>query len=564
MLTRIFFSALLFFFSARTFFPAAQKPVKSKNGMAVSASDLATLVGTDILRNGGNAIDAAVAVGFALAVTFPEAGNLGGGGFMVIHFEDGKNTTIDFREKAPSIAHEKIYLDSLGNVIEGMSTHGWTSSGVPGSVAGLIYALEKYGTMSLQEVIAPAIVLARDGFPISESLAESLNYTRAEFEKYPSSKKIFVKEDGAWQEGDYLIQEDLARTLEEIATNGAKGFYEGWVADSIAAQSERNGWKISLDDLKNYAPVERAPIIGNYRGYEIVSMPPPSSGGVALIETLNALENFNVDSLGWNSGAYVFTLTEILKHVYADRSEHLGDPDFYPVKSAELTDKAYALQIVQALADTAIPSELIKPAVFPSANKESEETTHYSIADAEGNAVSVTTTINSAYGNKIVVNGCGFLMNNEMDDFSVKPGVPNQFGLLGSKANSVQAGKRMLSSMTPTIVLKNDSLFMVIGSPGGSTIITTVLQCIVNAIDFKMNISEAIAAPRFHHQWMPDEIFRERFALVKDVENFLERKGEHLGDFRRLGFAQGIIYDVKTKTFYGATDPRGDGLAASP
>ncbi len=560
MLTRIFFSVLFLLSLSSGFYGAARKPVKSKRGMVVSASDLATLVGVDVLSKGGNAIDAAVAVGFTLAVTFPEAGNLGGGGFMVIRLEDGTKTTIDFREKAPSIAHEKVYLDSAGNVIEGMSTHGWTSSGVPGSVAGLLYALEKYGTMELSEVLAPAIALARDGFPISESLAESLNLNRAEFEKYPSSKKVFVKEDGPWNEGDFLIQEDLAKTLEEILKNGKSGFYEGRIADSIEAQSVRNGWGITREDLRNYEPVEREPVIGNYRGYEIVSMPPPSSGGTALVEILNALEHFNVDSLGWNSGAYVFTLVEILKHVYADRSKHLGDPDFYPVKTKELTDKNYALKIVEAIADTAVPSELIAPAVF--APKESEETTHYSVADAEGNAVSVTTTINSAYGNKIVVNGCGFLMNNEMDDFSVKPGVPNQFGLLGSEANSVQPGKRMLSSMTPTIVLKNDSLFMVIGSPGGSTIITTVLQCIVNVIDFKMNISEAIAAPRFHHQWFPDEIFRERFALVKDVENFLESKGEHLGTIRRLGYAQGITYDVKTGTFYGASDPRGDGLAA--
>ncbi len=560
MLKRIFFSFIIFVVAFGDFTGASRKPVKSKSGMVVSASDLATLVGTEILSKGGNAVDAAVAVGFTLAVTFPEAGNLGGGGFMVIRLADGTKTTIDFREKAPSLAHEKVYLDSAGNVIPRMSVEGWTSSGTPGSVAGLLYALEKYGTMSLRDVISPAILLAEDGFPVSEELAAGLNFNKAEFEKYPSSKKIFVKENGDWQAGDYLIQEDLAKTLRAILENGAEGFYGGWVADSIAEQSERGGWGITREDLKNYKAVERKPVVGFYRGYEIVSMPPPSSGGVALIEALNALENFNVDSLGWNSGAYVFKLVEILKRVYADRSKHLGDPDFYSVKTKELTDKNYALQMVEALTDTAVPSEFIAPAVFPP--HESEETTHFSVADAEGNAVSVTTTINSAYGNKIVVDGCGFLMNNEMDDFSVKPGVPNQFGLLGSEANSVQPGKRMLSSMTPTIVLKNDSLFMVIGSPGGSTIITTVLQCIVNAIDFKMNISEAIAAPRFHHQWFPDEIYRERFALVRDVENFLKSKGEKLGSVRRLGYAQGIIYDVKTGTFYGASDPRGEGLAA--
>ena len=562
MLRRIFFSAvILFYFTAQTL-ASSYKPVKGKNGMVVSASEIATLVGTGILARGGNAIDAAVAVGFALAVTFPEAGNLGGGGFMVIHLADGKNTTIDFREKAPAFVNKNIYLDDDGNVIEGMSVSGWTSSGVPGTVAGLLYALEKYGTLSLKEVITPSIELARNGFPLTARMADELNEMKSEFEKYPSTKKIFVKENGEWQRGDIFTQKDLSKTLEEILKKGKAGFYEGWVADSIVAQSNRSGWKITRDDLKNYEAVEREPVTGNYRGYEIVSMPPPSSGGVALIETLNALEYFNVDSLGWNSSDYIFTLTEILKHVYADRSKHLGDPDFYPVKTKELTDKSYALKIVRSLADTAIPSSQISPAVF--VPKESEETTHYSVADKYGNAVSVTTTINSAYGNKIVVDGCGFLMNNEMDDFSVKPGVPNQFGLIGSEANSVQPEKRMLSSMTPTIVLKNDSLFMVIGSPGGSTIITTVLQCIVNVIDFKMNIAEAIAAPRFHHQWLPDEIFRERFAIVKDARQKLIERGEKLGAIRRLGYAEGIIYDAKTKIFYGTSDPRGSGLAASP
>ncbi len=559
MLKRIFFSLLVLFYFPSQNLPASKKPEKGKNGMVVTASKLATLVGTDILRKGGNAIDAAVAVGFTLAVTYPEAGNLGGGGFMVIRLSDGTETTIDFREKAPSIANKNVYLDSAGNVVPGMTTEGWTSSGVPGSVAGLAFALEKYGTMSLKEILQPAILLAEKGFPISESLAESLNWERKSFEKYPSTKKIFVKENEPWKAGDLLVQHDLAKTLKSIANEGVKVFYKGYIADSIALQSKRSSWNISKEDLRNYSPVERKPVTGTYRGYKIISMPPPSSGGVALIETLNALENFNVDSLGWNSGAYVFTLTEILKHVYADRSKHLGDPDFYPVKTKELTDKKYALKIINSIADTAIPSSQIAPAVFEP--KESEETTHYSVADSKGNAVSVTTTINSAYGNKIVVEGCGFLMNNEMDDFAAKPGVPNQFGLLGSEANSVQPGKRMLSSMTPTIVTKNDSLFMIIGSPGGSTIITTVLQCIVNVIDFKMNISEAISAPRFHHQWLPDMIFRERFALVKDVENYLLKKGENLGPVRRLGYAEGIIYNAKSKTFYGASDPRGDGLA---
>ncbi len=543
-------------------FAAQPSPVRGKSGMVSSASDLASLVALKVLENGGNAIDAAVALHFALAVTFPEAGNIGGGGFMVIHLANGKNTTIDFRETAPTGATKNVYLDSLGNVIEGMSTTGWSSSGVPGSVAGMIYVLDKYGTISLSEAIKPAIELAKNGFPLSYDLARDINYSYDEFIKYPSSKKIFTNDGEKFIEGDYFVQTDLAKTLKEISKNGFAGFYEGWVADSIVAQSKRNGWDITKEDMRNYSPVERNPIYGDYKGFRIVSMAPPSSGGIALVETLNILKNFNLQNLGWHSTDYIYTIVEALKYVYADRSKYLGDPDFYDVPSENLLSQEYANSIAEKIEfanGKATSSEKVFPANFNM--KESNQTTHYVVADRFGNAVSCTTTINSAFGNKIVVDGAGFLMNNEMDDFSAKPGVPNQYGLIGSEANSVAPHKRMLSSMTPTILLKNNKFFMAIGSPGGSTIITTVLQSILNVVDFKMNISEAIGVPRFHHQWKPDRIDYEKYAILKEQKNALEKRGETIGKMRSLGRAEGIIYDSAQKIFYGATDPRGYGLA---
>ncbi len=564
MLRRISFKILtvtLLLFSINI--SAAQSaPVRGRNGMISSASDLASLVGLKILQKGGNAVDAAVACQFALAVTFPEAGNLGGGGFMVIHLANGKNTTIDFRETAPSCASKNVYLDKEGNVVEGMSTSGWTSSGVPGSVAGMLYALNKYGTLTLDEVLSPAIELAENGFPLSYDLARDINFSYSEFIKYPSSKKIFTNEGEHFIEGDYLVQPDLAKTLKEILLKGREGFYGGWVADSIVAQSNREGWKITKEDLSGYTPIERKPILGEYKGLQIVSMAPPSSGGIALVEALNILKNFNLDSLGWHSADYIYTVVEALKYVYADRSKHLGDSDFYDVPAAQLISQKYADNIAEKIKESngiAKPSDEILPADF--SETESTETTHYVVADKFGNAVSCTTTINSAFGNKIVVNGAGFLMNNEMDDFSAKPGVPNQYGLVGSEANSIAPHKRMLSSMTPTILLKNGNFYLAVGSPGGSTIITTVLQIILNVTDFKMNISEAIGMPRFHHQWKPDRIDYEPYSILKEQRKLLAEKGENLGRLRFLGRAEGIIYDATEKVFYGSTDPRGYGLA---
>ncbi len=560
MLTFFRFSITLLFIFQSIIFSAADKPVRAENGMVVSADSIASKIGLQILKEGGNAIDAAVATGFALAVTFPYAGNIGGGGFMIIHLEDGKNLTIDFREKAPSSAYKDMYLDETGKVKPEMSLEGWSSSGVPGSVAGLIYALDNYGTMPLGKVIRPAINLAENGFRVNRSFAASLNSYKNEFQNFESTEKIFVKKDGSkFEAGDNFIQTDLAETLKRIKEEGRTGFYEGETARLIADQSEKMGGFISLDDLKNYNPVERKPVEGNYKGFEIISMPPPSSGGIALIEALNVFENFDFSEDEWNSGNYVHTMTEILRRVYADRSEYLGDSDFYPVPVEELISKDYAEELAREISsDSALSSSSIKPGL--NNLMESTETTHYSVIDKNKNAVSVTTTINSGYGSKVVVDGAGFLMNNEMDDFSAKPGVPNQFGLVGAEANSIQPGKRMLSSMTPTIVLKNEEPYLILGSPGGSTIITSVLQVFLNVAEFGMDVSEAVNAPRFHHQWLPDQIDFEKFALVKDVKNNLRQMGHNLGDERTLGRVQAILID--SEIYFGASDPRGDGMAA--
>lgn len=552
---------LLFLILSSAIAATKDKPERTKHGMVVSASNLATDVGVSILKMGGNAIDASVAVGFALSVAYPSAGNIGGGGFMVLHLSNGKNTTIDFREIAPLAAHEKMYLDSLENFIPALSQAGWTSAGVPGTVAGLIYVLEKYGTMKLADVIQPAIDLAENGFTLSTKMAESINYDYEDFIQIESSKKIFTHNGGKFLEGDTLIQKDLANTLRLIRDKGEQVFYKGEIAKKIVEESKKHGGVFSLKDFDDYKVIERTPVEGIYRGYKIISMPPPSSGGICLIEALNVLENYSFSKESFNSPEYIHTLVEVMKHIYADRSDHIGDPDFYDVPVDFLISKQHAAEIKDKIRNEATPSEDISASKIPQ-HREKEETTHYSVADEFGNAVSTTYTINGSYGNKIVVDGLGFLLNNEMDDFSAKPGVPNQFGLTGSKANSIQPKKRMLSSMTPTIVLKDDKPFMVIGSPGGSTIITSVLQSILNVIDLDMNIYDAIAAPKIHHQWLPDKIDYEKTALSEDVKNNLISRGHKLNEVKSLGRLEGIVIDSGNKTFYGATDPRGFGKAA--
>jgi len=562
----ICFSTILIFlftiFNTNKIHPASKNPVRAKNGMVVSSSGLATKVGVDILKKGGNAVDAAVAVGFALAVTYPYAGNIGGGGFMVIHLKNGKNTTIDYREKAPLKAFRDMFLDKNGNFDPQLSQEGATSVGVPGSVAGMIYALKKYGTMKLADVIQPAIDLAENGFKLDYSTAESIKEHLKEFKRYPGSYKKFTKDGNPYKEGDIFKQPDLAETLKLIRDKGVEGFYKGKVAELFIKEIKKLGGYISQKDLDKYTPVERKPILGNYRGYEIVSMPPPSSGGIALVELLNILENYNFSSQDWGSSEYIHDVVEAMKYAYADRTKYLGDSDFYPVPENGLTSKKYAKSIFDKIKkDYATPAKDISYG-DPLKYQESNETTHYSVYDKNGNAVSTTTTINSGYGSKIVVEGAGFLLNNEMDDFSAKPGTPNQFGLMGSKANSIQPEKRMLSSMTPTIVLKDNKPYIVIGSPGGSTIITVVLQVIMNCIDFQMNIQQAIDMPRIHNQWLPDQIDYEKYGLSTDVKNNLIKMGYKIGEERTLGIAEGIMIDSKNNVIYGASDPRGSGLAA--
>lgn len=531
-----------------------------KRGMVVSAEPIATKVGLQILKKGGNAVDAAVATGFALAVTYPVAGNIGGGGFMVIHFPDGRNTAIDFRETAAKLASRDMYLNKNGEFNADLSQNGITSAGIPGSVAGLLYALEKYGTMKLEEVIQPAINLAEDGFPLSEANAKSLEWTLNDFKKYPSSLKVFSKNGVAYQEGEIFKQPDLAVTLSEIKKFGRDGFYKGKVAELMLQQMKTLGGNFSADDFENYKPIEREVVKGKYKGYEIVSMPPSSSGGTTLVQMLNILENFSFQKDEWNSSRYIHSLVSAMKFAYSDRSKHLGDPAFYDVPEKWLTSKSYAKKLAERITDVAIPSTEIKPG-DPKQYKESEETTHYSVMDKNGCAVSVTTTINSAYGSKLVVEGAGFLLNNEMDDFSGKPGVPNQFGLIGSVANEIQPGKRMLSSMTPTIVLKDGKSVLVVGSPGGSTIITVVLQVILNRLEFEMNLEQAVNSPRFHHQWLPDEIYTEPFGIAKDVKQKLLEMNYTFGAERKLGLVEAIGLDTRTGEFIGVSDFRGNGLA---
>lgn len=528
-------------------------------GMVVSADSLATEVGIKILRSGGNAIDAAVGVGFALSVTYPVAGNLGGGGFMVIKKANGEEFTLDYREKAPKLAKRDMYLNSEGNFVDSLAQEGILASGVPGSVSGMLYALANHGTMSREDVIMPSVELAKKGFYLSEATANSFNRYRSSFIKFPSTTKYFTKDSALFAPGDIFVQSDLANTLGRIIENGTDGFYRGKTAELIVAQSQKMDGIISFDDLMKYNTVVREVVTGNYRGFKILSMPPPSSGGIALIELLNILENIDLRSLGHNSTKYVHYLTEAMRRVYADRSKYLGDPDFYPVPIDSLISKNYAKKLYSQITSSASNSADILPGLVESS--ESMETTHYSIIDKWGNAVSVTTTINSGYGSKVVVDGAGFFLNNEMDDFSAKPGVPNQFGLLGSEANSIEPGKRMLSSMTPTIVLKDDKPVLIVGSPGGSTIITAVLQVVLNVLDYEMDVNEAVDAPRIHHQWYPEHISIEDGVLDSSGTLELINMGHKVKDIPYLGLIEAIKIDQKTGRVSGATDRRGFGLA---
>lgn len=551
---------------------ALHHPVISESGMVVSQDMIASRVGAQILAQGGNAIDAAVATGFALAVTLPRAGNLGGGGFMMVHLaESNKTIAIDYREMAPAEAFKDMFLDTEGDVDNLKARFSIFSSGVPGTVAGLVHAQENYGVLSLKRVLEPAIKLARDGFTLSPDLSDSLRSRAERLQRDPSSKKYFYKADGSpYLHRDILVQKDLANTLKRIMTSKGKDFYQGKTANLIVEQMQRSGGLISKQDLANYEVIERTPVCGSFRDHRLCAMPPPSSGGVHLVQMLNILEGSDLKAMGHNSAAYIHHLVESMRRAYADRSLYLGDPDFFPVPVEQLIDKSYAAHLRQQINPKASSRSVdIKPGLRETAQpvehneqSESTETTHFSTWDRWGNVVSNTYTLNFSYGSGISVGGAGFLLNNEMDDFSSKPGFPNGYGLVGGIANGIQPGKRPLSSMTPTIVFdpKGEPM-LATGTPGGSTIITIVMQILLNVIEFEMTIAEATAAPRIHHQWLPDNIYYEP-GLSEDSKAILREMGHILNDSTgRLGAAQSIYRNVDGR-LHGAADSRRQGAGA--
>lgn len=532
-------------------------PVVAQNGMVATEHELASQVGLQILKAGGNAVDAAVAVGFALAVVLPNAGNIGGGGFMMYHdAASQQDVALDFREMAPSGAHRDLYLDEQGNVIDGKSLFTHYAVGVPGTVAGLEHALKKWGSLPLKQVIQPAIDLAEKGFIVSETLEKVLDKSAKNMGKWPATTAIFWRNGAPLKAGDRLVQKDLAQSLKLIAKQGSYAFYKGDIARRIATEMQAYPGAITMADLASYQAIERQPVRGTYRGYDIVTMPPPSSGGPHLVQMLNILERWPVAEWGHNSDQTIHHMAESMKLAYADRAEYLGDPDFVDVPVAGLISKHYANNLAQRINHKATPAQQIKPGnPLPF---ESDQTTHYSIMDRAGNAVAVTYTLNTNFGTGIVAKGTGVLLNNEMDDFSAKPGVANAYGLVGGEANSVAAGKRPLSSMTPTMVLKDGNPVLITGSPGGARIITTVLQTVMNTIDYGMNPAESAAALRVHHQWTPDELRVEQGFNV-DTKRLLEARGHTVNTKASMGRTQTI--QREGNMLWGYSDPRNpDGL----
>lgn len=555
--------AALALLAAPLFFPAyaaSRPPVRGKNGMVVSTSFYASDAGLEILRKGGNAVDAAVAIGFALAVVHPAAGNIGGGGFMVIHHQ-GEDYTVDYREMAPAAADRDMYLDEEGEVVEGLSTEGYLAAGVPGSVAGMHLAWQKFGKLPWPDVVAPAIRLAQ-GFEVTHALARSLKGAEKRLGKFPESRRIFLRDGDFYREGETFRQPELERTLRLIAEQGPKVFYEGEIARLIAADNEANGGLITPNDLAGYEARMREPIRGSYRGLEVVSMAPPSSGGVVLVEMLNMIESYPVEHLGLNSAESTHLKAEVMRRAFADRAQYMGDPDFSDIPVEGLISKEYAEGWNRGIRrGWASPSSMISAG--EPLGYESDETTHYSVVDGAGGAVATTTTINGGYGNGVTVKGAGFLMNNEMDDFSSKPGVPNMYGVIQGEANSVGPRKRPLSSMTPTIVKKDGKPYLVLGSPGGPTIINTVFQLILNVVDFGLDIQAAVDNPRVHHQWQPDRIRIERNGLPREVLWELQRRGHVLRIVGSIGDAHSIMIDPEDGVLLGAPDPRrGDSKAS--
>jgi len=537
----------------------AHEPVFARKGMVVAQESLAADVGVSVLKSGGNAVDAAVAVGFALAVTHPFAGNIGGGGFMLIRMADGRTTFIDFREKAPGKASHNMYLDTEGKMTRD-SLIGWRAAGVPGTVRGFELAQKKFGTKSWPELLQPAIELASNGFPVSRAQMQSLHYSAESLSQFPESKRIFLKDGAFYDWNEILRQPDLARTLERIAHQGAKDFYEGETARILAREMERNGGLITLEDLREYQAIERKPLEGDYKGYHVITSPLPSSGGVGILQMLGMLDGTGYEKTGAGSATAYHYLAEVMRRFYADRNEYLGDSDFVKNPIGALLDPSYIRKrrdSIEPMQST--PSDQISPGL--PAGKESSETTHYTITDEQGNVVTVTYTLNAGYGSAVTVPGAGFLLNDEMDDFAGKPGSPNLFGLVQGEANAIAPGKRPLSSMVPTIVLKNGKPFMALGAPGGSRIITAVLQVMLNVMDFGMNIQDAIDFPRVHHQWKPDRLDIER-GISPDTIALLKKAGYHIEEAKPVVIArvEGILIDGGW--LQGGHDERGAGKAA--
>ncbi|HCR4096137.1 TPA: gamma-glutamyltransferase [Providencia rettgeri] len=532
-------------------FAASEPAVEAKKGMVVSSQHLASQIGADILKSGGNAIDAAVAVGYAQAVVNPCCGNIGGGGFMTIHLADGKDLFINFRETAPAAASADMYLDKEGKLIKDASLYGYLASGVPGTVKGLDYALEKYGTMSRQQVMEPAIKLAREGFVLTRADTDVLDTTTERFKQDPEVARIFLKPNGSpYQPGDLLVQSDLANTLEKIAKNGPSAFYEGEIPKIIEEASKKNGGILTAKDFADYTITDTTPISCTYRGYKFISAPPPSSGGVTICQTLNILEGYNLKEMGFNSADYIHTLTEAMRHAYMDRNTFLGDPEFVDNPTEKLLSKTYAEELRKEIKpNQATPSTQVQPGMGP---HEKPETTHYSIVDEKGNAVSTTYTINGRFGSVVIPPGTGFFLNDEMDDFTTKVGEKNLYGLVQGERNSIAPGKRPLSSMSPTIVTKDGKVFLVLGSPGGSRIISITLQTALNIIDHGMPPQEAVNAPRVHHQWLPDEVYYEQRGVSKDSLALLDKMGYKMVEQTPWGAAELIMVAI----------PEGAGVSA--
>jgi gamma-glutamyltranspeptidase / glutathione hydrolase len=547
---------------------ASDRPVAAEKGMVVSAQHLATQVGVDILKRGGNAIDAAVAVGYALAVVYPAAGNLGGGGFMTILFADGRKTFLDFREKAPRAASRDMFLDKDGHVVKSLSTIGWLAVGVPGTVSGLEYARTKYGTMTRTALIEPAVELAKDGFTLEQGDVDMLASATEDFKRFPATGEIFLNQGQPFGVGQRLVQRDLADTLRLIEEHGVDGFYKGKTAAAIVEASTTGGGLIDQEDLERYNTRELPPVECDYRSYHVISAPPPSSGGVAICEMLNILEGYPLRELGWGSAQALHYEIEAMRHAYVDRSALFGDPDFVSIPVRELVDKSYAAKIRNVItSDKAGLSGDFSQSVAP---HEGSNTTHFSIIDTAGNTVSMTYTLDDWFGARVVASGTGVLMNDEMDDFTPNPGLVNSYGLLQKDANAIAPGKTPLSSMSPTIITKDGKPVLILGTPGGSRIITTVLQTILNVVDFQMNIQEAVDAPRIHHQWLPDMTKAEPYALSPDTRKVLESMGYQFEDSEPANHVAAIIVGAPSlggkaigrNRFYGANDPRGGtGLA---